>query len=270
MARSDKITLIIHGPLSIYTTFMLYRYYRDYPIIIVIPKTIPEKAELFLKEIQRMMADKDYQVSLFMYDESLPNNAYNDQNRYYHFLSVHLGLTACSTDYAVKVRSDEFYSDLTPFVNAVMDSNDKIVTSDVFFRNSTIPYHPSDHLVGGATKEMLEMFRLAREFSENQEQRESNVLIKHCKATKTPFGVGLLTAEQQMGCAAITLQYSTSKLEKISVVEAMIERFFIVPCSELGVFRIGFNSNSKEGPKEYIDESYFNVATDIKDINDYK
>jgi len=270
MAQSDKVTLIIQGPLSIYTTFMLYRYHRDYPIIVVIPKTIPQKSELLLKEIQRMMGDTDFKVSLFMYDDTCPDGVYNEQNRYYQFLSTHLGLTACTTPYAIKIRSDEFYSDLTPFIEEVLEVNDKIVTNDVFFRNATIPYHPSDHLVGGDTKEMTNAFKLAREFSENTDLRETNPLTKICRATKTPFGPNLLTAEQQLGIACVTIQYSTAKLEKLSIVDAMKERFRVVPTSTLGIFRIGFNSNNKDGPKEYVDESYFNKDTDIKDIEQYK
>lgn len=270
MAQSDKVTLIVQGPLSIYTTFMLYRYHRDYPIIVVIPKTIPQKSELFLKEIQRMMSDEDFKVSLFMYDDTCPEGYYNEQNRYYQFLSTHLGLTACKTSYAIKIRSDEFYSDLAPFVEEVLNVNDKIVTNDVFFRNSSIPYHPSDHLVGGETKELTEIFKLAREFSESTEVRESNPIIKMCRSTKTILGSNFLAAEQQLGAACITVQYSATKLEKLSPVEAMQDRFSIVPTSKLGIFRIGFNSNNKEGPKEYVDESYFNKDTDVKDIEQYK
>jgi hypothetical protein len=266
MARHKEVTLVIHGPLSIYTVFTLYKYHREFPIIIVTPKTIPNRAESILKEIQRLVVDKEYQLSLFMYDETLPNDVFNIQNRYYHYLSVQIGLTACVTEYAIKIRSDEFYSDLVPFANAVTTLGRKIVTNDVFFRNTSMPYHISDHLVGGKTREMLETFRLAREFSENQEQRESNILIKYCRTAKVPA----LTAEQQLACAAITVPYSSSELEKLSVVDAMKERFFIVPCSDLGIYRIAYNSSPKDAPKEYVDDSYYNAATDVRDINDYK
>lgn len=269
MAHSDKVTFIIQGPLTIYTTLMLYRYHKSYPFILVMPKTMPPKTEILLKEIRSMMEDSEYKVSLFMYDDVVPEGTLNEQNRYYQFLSTHLGLTACKTQYAVKIRSDEFYSDMTPFIEEMIEKNDKVVTTDIFFRKSLIPYHPSDHLVGGETKELLEIFKIAREMCESKEIRESNLLVKQCRGTKTPFGANLLSAEQQFGIASLMTLYAPTKLEKLSMVSAMKERFTIVPTTNLGVFRIGFNSNSPDAPKEYIDESYFNKDLDVNDIEDY-
>lgn len=268
MAQNNEVTLIIQGPLTIYTTFMLYRYADKYPIILVIPKDTSEVETVF-KEINRILQNKEYNISLFMYDTSRDESILNTQNRYYHFLSTQLGLIACKTPYTIKVRSDEFYSNLDPFVETVLNSSGKVVTNDVFFRNSKLPYHPCDHLIGGETIDLLKTFELARKFSEDKDYREAHPLVKFCKSLKTPMGENLFFAEQQLGVAAISTYYTQPKLEKSSVSDIMKDRFVIVPSSELGMFKVTFNSN-KKGPTEYFDDSYYNKDIDVRDIQAYE
>lgn len=76
------------------------------------------------------------------------------------FTSTTIGLKYVDTDYVIKLRADEYYSNL---LNLVFDfnSHDKILTSPIFFRHFKYPYyyHISDHIIGGLTSNVKLMFK---------------------------------------------------------------------------------------------------------------
>lgn len=271
MEPNKDFTLIIHGPLTMYTVFTLYRYKEIFPIIIVIPRLQELGENTILKEVHNLMQTKGNRISLFIYDIPEKTNVINDQNRYYHFFSVHLGLQACTTKYSIKLRSDEFYSDLEPIVEAVKGNSGKLITTDVFFRNTKLPYHPSDHIVAGNTEAMLETFATAKLLCENAEVPNYKSLMKYTTETNMKSfdkEKNWLAAEQHLGLGAVLSQISPSKLKEPNQVQIMKELFHIVPTKELGLFRVMFNS-AKDGPAEYLNDKFFNPESDINDIEDY-
>jgi len=273
MLNNKDLTLIIHGPLSIYTVFSLYRYKPAFPIIIATPKPKDLKENNIVKEIQNLMNAEGGNISLLMYDIVLKNTIENAQNRYYHFYSVHLALQAVTTKFAVKMRSDEFYSDLGPIIDALAEYPNRLITTEVFFRNARMPLHPSDHLMAGDTQIMLDTFRTAKLLCEGVELPNGAALKKYIldnshgavpNKDKTWFA-----AEQFLGMGAVLSQVLSNKLQAIDGIKLMQELFYIVPTNKLGLFRVMFNS-SKDGPNEYFDGTFFNEESDIDDIDEYK
>lgn len=264
--ENKDTTLIIHGPLSMYTVFSLYHHADVFPIIIVAPCPKEMKDNSILQEIHRFIDKRKSGISLFLYDDTIDTKSIqNEQNRYYHFHSVLLGLQSCSTKYAIKIRSDEFYSNLSPIVDAIKDNDGKLITTDVFFRNCNMPYHPSDHVVAGTTIVMTDTFDLAKKMCIGFEPPQLTILRKYINdRTNKPF----VAAEQYIGMGAILTQSSPSKLKEPDCSSLMKELFIIVATEELGMFRVMFNSASPK-PIEYTDSKYFTEGTDIKDINDY-
>lgn len=273
--QSKEFTLIIHGPLSIYTVFSLYRYRDTFPIVISIPRPQDDSHDKFLTEIQEMVKDKNTNISLLIYDPNWKESYNNEQNRYSHFFSVQLALQACSTPYAIKMRSDEFYSNLSPIVNAVKKHKTKLITNEVFFRNAVIPFHPSDHLVAGGVEMMLETFATAKLLCENNLTSTTAHLLKYTKEknntlyTKFHIENGWLAAEQHFALGAIASQSAPNKLKDPDHVPLMKEIFHIVPCSELGLFRVRVNSG-KGGPTEFFDTSFFKEDLDVDDMENYE
>jgi hypothetical protein len=260
-------TLIIHGPISMHTAFMMYRYADTFPIVVVSPKPEQLSRNNILTEIKSLMERKGNGISLFLYDASAIDTKKidNSQNKYYHFYSVYLGLQACRTPSVLKLRSDEFYSDISPLIDAIHTHNNKLITTDVFFRNCSMPWHPSDHIVGGSTSIMTDTFKLAKEMCEGFESIQSKQLIKHIKDVT---GKDFIAAEQFLGMAGILSQASANKLKEPKCEELMKELFHIVPTEQLGMFRVMFNSASPK-PIEYTDTKYYNEAIDVDDINNY-
>jgi len=83
-------------------------------------------------------------------------------NLYYQGKSVENALNAGmqKTDFVIKLRTDEFYSDLSPIVNKLLANPNKIVTNNVFLRDQKeFPYSISDHVIGMSYENMEKTFR---------------------------------------------------------------------------------------------------------------
>jgi hypothetical protein len=207
-----------------------------------------------------------------MYDMVPGEDTDNTQNRYYHFFSVHLALQAVTTRYSIKIRSDEFYSDLAPLIDAVTLNVDKLITTDVFFRNPQMPLHPSDHVVAGNTQIMLDTFKTAKLLCEKDDVPNSALLTKYIidntAKPNTNKDKSWFAAEQILGIATILSQVPSGKLNELDGIKLMRELFHIVPTHKLGLFRVMVNS-SKGGPTEYFNSKFFDLSTDVSDIHDY-
>jgi hypothetical protein len=84
---------------------------------------------------------------------------YNEQNRYLQFKSTYFGLKEVETEYVIKVRSDEYFSNLMPAIEKFLIDPNKILTSNIFFRKTSyLRYHPSDHIIIGKTSFLKEVY----------------------------------------------------------------------------------------------------------------
>lgn len=88
-------------------------------------------------------------VEVVLNDADLPPMAYNYQNLYYQASTTQKGLERCRSSYCLKVRGDEFYTNLD-----TIDFNpDKLLVND-YFLSTYLPNHISDHMLG-ARKDIL-------------------------------------------------------------------------------------------------------------------
>jgi hypothetical protein len=259
----NQVTLLVHGPISIYTLMTMYRFGGEYPMVFVLPRPLADQdaQQKLLEELYRLIATSSQKTNIIVYTIDVPATVDNTQNRYLHFFSVVAGLGLCTTPFTVKIRSDEFYTNLTPFFDAVYNHPKKIITNDVFFRNGTcLPFHPSDHLIGGQTSTLHKVFQLAKTYCEHPEMFKETSLAKthNISDSKRP-----LAAEQLLGVASIAIVADTID----NPVSAMQEVFHIVSVSQLGFFRVAYNS-AKE-PTEYFTRVFFEGETDIDNITSY-
>jgi hypothetical protein len=92
---------------------------------------------------------------------------HNVSNIYYQTCSTLNGLSEVKTKFVVKVRSDEYWSNLNLMVNKFEKS--KLLSSNVFFRNiEYCPYHISDHLFAGETAILLSTFQNMKKYFDNK------------------------------------------------------------------------------------------------------
>lgn len=83
-----------------------------------------------------------------------------DQNLNYQVVSTLNALECVRTKYAIKIRGDEYYSNLENVYNQIKFRPDLIFTSPIYFRHwNFAEYHISDHLIAGTTENLLLMFK---------------------------------------------------------------------------------------------------------------
>ena len=85
-----------------------------------------------------------------------------ESSLYYQCKSVENALNSGMemTDYCIKLRTDEFYSDLSPIVNKLLENPNHIVTNNVYLRDQHhIPFSISDHVIGMSMQNMENTFR---------------------------------------------------------------------------------------------------------------
>jgi len=253
----NPVAIVLQGPLSFNTLLTLYKYREEHEITVVAP--VQDQTKSIAEEILKMTEEKKYHISFFSYDLKIHKEQNNHQNRFFHFYSTELGIRNVSKKYVLKVRNDEFYSDLAPFFETILKFPKKIITGDVFFRREKVyPFHPSDHLVGGEKEIMLQGFSLATRICENSEVMKDYPVFEFSK-----INLKELTAEQQMGLSFIASTHTKYTLD--DPVSVMKRTFEIVPSEMLGTFNIKQNRCNEN----YITLRYFEKEKDIKDINDY-
>ncbi len=59
------------------------------------------------------------------------------------------GLKICDTNLFIKVRSDESWGNIQPFVSKVIANPEQYTSCNIYFKGTEEPLHPSDHMFGG-------------------------------------------------------------------------------------------------------------------------
>lgn len=75
-------------------------------------------------------------------------NVFNGTNLYRQVFTTLNGVQASRSDFTIKVRSDERYGNLEPFLKTLIENPFKYVTNNIYFKGTPEPLHPSDHMIG--------------------------------------------------------------------------------------------------------------------------
>ncbi len=77
------------------------------------------------------------------------------QNLEYQLVSTLNGLNLTETKYAIKVRGDEYWTDIDKMFHS-LKSDEKLLCSSMFFRplNCPYPFHIGDHIICGTVENM--------------------------------------------------------------------------------------------------------------------
>ena len=191
---------------------------------------------------------KSYSIVL----TKLPNHG-GHQNINYQILSTLNGLKLVETDYVIKIRGDEYFSNMEYVANEVAMNPNKIHCSPIFFRHwSFIPYHFSDHLIA-ATKENLQLM-----FEETKFNIE-NMLIWYLKDKKKQS-----YWEPEIN---FTRSYLMAKEPKrwgnVDGRQLMVDNFEILKIKKLEPYKIVANIFNKQWSEGFIPEQNYSIS----DIN---
>ena len=150
-----NVTILLQGKIL---QDSLNFYIKEYPTANVVISTWVG-SELDISNIPQ-----SYNVVL----SKLPENG-GDQNINYQILSTLNGLRFVETDYVIKIRGDEYYSNLEYIAYEIAMNPDKLYSSPVFFRHwSFMKYHISDHIIAGTKENLKLMFDKTKLNIENE------------------------------------------------------------------------------------------------------
>ncbi len=190
------------------------------------------------------------------------NDFYNYQNVRYHIQTTLEGLRHTDTDLVIKLRGDEYYENLLPLKEKLINFPDKWIACNVFFRKDYL-FHPSDHVIGMNKKDIKKTYEDSLAFINQESVINMERLDVEFLGLKPSHCFPFVTCENllclnYLGTKGFCLE-SLRGLSDEEVVEKhrdlIIEHFKLVRVSELGRFLCRFNSNPKpNGPKFFTNE----------------
>jgi hypothetical protein len=190
---------------------------------------------------------------------------YNRSNIFYQAITTYYASKDTLCKYIIKIRGDEYFSNLQLFIQLFNEHPDKILTSDIFFKKqSIVSYHCSDHIIAGKREYIVNGFKLSLSACKNR-------LVKLNKIVKTiskfePHHIRLYPEQIITMCLLLAKKVNIINTNPKINKKIMIENFFIIDSSLLGDFILKHNHVNKIYNN---DTSYFKPIHDINNIIDY-
>ena len=174
------------------------------------------------------------------------NGINNQANRYYQYTSSFYGIEAAKTEFIIKARTDEYYSNLDPIIAASISTPDKLVTNDVFFRKTEVyPYHPSDHLILGKAAYMSSVFK---------DCMEQCKLLTFMGVPEQQIAMTFIAQKENKNITELPTKENIAEVNRL-----MVKYFDIVSTSKLGEFVVKYNSVNKQ----WKTTEYINLEKDV-------
>jgi hypothetical protein len=239
----EDCTIIIQGKLVQDCYDFWIKNYTDCPVIL---------STWVDTEIDFKSLPENFTVILSPY----PND-YGAQNLNLQLVSTLNALNSVVTKYVIKIRGDEYYSNLQYIRNSILVEPFKIHTSSIFFRAwQFAEYHISDHIIAGTKDNMNIIFRATKHNFDTGKVNLSKWKIDgkfHKWAT-------IHNPEER-----ITKSYLNAKepfrFEKVDGRLLMKEHFNILDIDLLHPYKIKANIFKKEWTSGFIPERNYSISS---------
>jgi hypothetical protein len=179
------------------------------------------------------------------------------QNINYQLVSTLNALKRVTTPLVIKIRGDEYYSNIESIYNQIKMEQNKIHTAPIFFRAwQFAEYHISDHIIAGTKERVMLMFK---ETKKNFDTGEMNI-SKWKLEGKFHRWITTEAPEER-----ITKSYLNSidpfRYDIIDGVILMKEHFDILDITKLFPYKIKANIWEAEWDnKEFIPEENYSIS----------
>lgn len=151
----NDLTIIIQGPLNVVSLGKLDNYTKFGRVIVSSWTGSHEAVERSAVEACRAAGAK-----LLLSAPPVVADTLNPQNTYYQAYSTLTGLKHTDTRFAIKFRSDEFYTDLSAVIEKLHNDPFRILSGSVYFRrDAQHRFHCGDHIIAGDRQIMTRGFR---------------------------------------------------------------------------------------------------------------
>lgn len=230
----SNCTILIQGRLTESTIDFYRSNHHGYPVVISTWTT---------NKIDLSNLPTNFRVVLS--DE--PPDYDKDDKRTHQVISTLNGLKIISTTFVIKIRGDEFVSNIPYILDELSRQEDKIYVTPIFFRPwTTYRYHISDHLIAGRHDQMMMMFESAYDM----------VINNHSNS---------FTPEQMLTLAYLSKKYKAVNFDTIPSNDEidgrkyMIESFEILDLEKLSPYRFVANCY-KTMFTHFIPERYASIS----------
>jgi len=180
------------------------------------------------------------------------------QNINYQLVSTLNALKRVTTPLVIKIRGDEYYSNIESIYNQIKMEQNKIHTAPIFFRAwQFAEYHISDHIIAGTKERVILMFK---ETKKNFDTGEMNI-SKWKLEGKFHRWIKTEAPEER-----ITKSYLNAidpfRYDVVDGILLMKEHFDILDMTKLFPYKIKANIWKAEWDnKEFVPEENYSIST---------
>ena len=151
----SQITLVVQGKFCSISLPKIKDYSKKYKV--VYSTWLDENTESLKKELEEsgilLIAKKEPKLDIEAKDGAY--KAMKTGNVIYQIDGMLNGLEAVNTKYCLRLRTDEFYTDLDYAIERFYKEDEKLFTSNIFFRKPEVfTWHISDHIMIAKTDKM--------------------------------------------------------------------------------------------------------------------
>ncbi len=258
----SDFTIIIQGPLHHHSINNLTNYLKFGKVILSCYNTDNIKQD-------------DYPNIKIIKNQDISKFGYNQNNLYRQIFTTLNGLQLVDTKFAIKVRGDEYCTNLQPIIDKIIQYPDKYITNNVYFKKVNAWLHPSDHMIGGHIEKLKNGFECAKKLCEYCVYNPYRTKIygrelPHLQSESILFFCWLMANHSQ---DSIVQKLCSGDSEDISK-EIMLTYSDLVRIDDLGdfIFSAAGKSYSKTSGYKVIDFNLYvdNDTTCIQSIEEIK
>ena len=245
----EKVTVLIQGPLNL-TSLNNVENYKQFCSKIVISHwdedLDTDNVEL-INKYSELKKDKDVVIVSNPLVDLTAEEIQEEKvgvlfgsTFYWAIESTYFGFLECKTEYVIKTRSDEYFTDLSEIIGrAMFYEGKKLVCGSIFVRSYyKTPMHIGDHIFALKTEDAIDMYQDLYDMYNKQKPLER-------WATQGP-----LSAEQIVGFAFLkhalkfehmnfVLHLKANTIESIKALKAIYNSTYVISVrSELGDYEV--------------------------------
>jgi hypothetical protein len=232
VAKNNNITIVIQGLLNKPRFEKSLDHYKEISGGNVILSTW---------ECHRDFVDLAWDIKV-VYSKPPLYRFYNIANINCQAITIMNGCKAVKTPFMIKVRTDEYRTDMYKFLGKMFANPDKMITDNVFFRPTAFrAFHCGDHCMGARTKSLYKTFlgvnKICRRFHQYNSKDALPAHLLGLKETRNCDG-----GYPEVIITVSYLKYKKEPLIQENASEIMRKHFDVVDVRDMGEFIINCNN----------------------------
>jgi len=240
------VSIVIQGPINRVSLCNLDNYRKLGKVIVSCYNTC---------EVPELPSDVD------VIQNEIPNRPFfNASNIFFQTLSSFYGAHKVDTQFTIKVRSDEYYTNLYPIIEALHLYPQKYVCNNIWVRKTsyTDGPHPSDHIIGMSTISMCFMFDIIKDICFRVGNQPSYDNIHGSWLGLRRWWQKTLVPETSLFLAYLKYYYPDldELFDSMELKDIMYEHMHVVPIEKLGPFLWTVNFYGTRYDEETSDKLY--------------